>query len=106
MKASAKLGIAAGTAALLCASLAVHAAKGPDITRGKQLHNQSCLACHNPSVYTRPNHKIRSLAALHRQVAGCRQAAGARWSPAERADVIDYLNQTFYHFGERDGHHG
>lgn len=106
MKISAGLGIAAGAAALLCASLTVYAAKGPDIARGKQLHNQSCLSCHNPSVYTRPNHKVRSLAALRTQVAGCRQAVGVRWSPAERADVIDYLNQTFYHFGEGSGHHG
>ena len=106
MKTSARLGIAVGATTLLCTSLVVQAAKGPDIARGKQLHNQSCLSCHNPSVYTRPNHKIRSLAALRRQVAGCRQAAGARWSPAERADVIDYLNQTFYHFGEGGGHHG
>ena len=106
MKTSARLGIAAGAAALLCAPLAVPATKGPDIARGKQLHNQFCLACHDPSVYTRPNHKIRSLAALRRQVAGCRQAAGTRWSPAERADVIDYLNRTFYHFGKEGGHHG
>ncbi len=105
MKTSARVGIAAGAAALLCASLAVHAANGPDIALGKRLHNQSCLSCHNPSVYTRPNHKIRSLAALRTQVTGCRQAVGVHWSPAERADVIDYLNRTFYHFGEGSKHH-
>lgn len=95
---------AALAAAALGAAQPARAAGGSELARGKALHNQACLACHDPSVYTRPNHKIRSLAALRRQVSGCQQAAGANWSPAERAAVIDYLNRTFYHFPEGGGH--
>ncbi|OYV75846.1 MAG: hypothetical protein B7Z66_11350 [Chromatiales bacterium 21-64-14] len=80
------------------------AATSPDVAHGKELHNASCLACHNPSVYTRPDHKIRSLTALHRQVAACQKAAGANWNAAGRNDVVEYLNQTFYHFAPGNGH--
>lgn len=96
-------GLTAGAVALLFAALTVQAADAPDIARGKALHNKYCLACHNPSVYTGPNHKIHSLAALRRQVSNCQQAGGAHWSPADRASVIEYLNRTFYHFGTGGG---
>lgn len=69
-----------------------------DADRGKVLHDQSCMGCHNTSVYQRPNRQITTLAALHAQVQRCTKPAGAEWSREDMNDVTDYLNLGFYHF--------
>ena len=70
-----------------------------DAQRGNTLHDSRCTACHDSSVYTRPDHKIRSLDALRAQVTRCSQAAGANWNSNDISDVVEYLDQTYYHFG-------
>jgi len=69
-----------------------------DIERGKVLHDQSCMGCHDNSVYQRTNKKIPTLQALHAQVHRCTKPAGADWSKEDRADVVNYLNQSFYRY--------
>jgi hypothetical protein len=71
-----------------------------DALRGKTLHDSRCTSCHDSSVYTRPDHKIRSLDALRAQVSRCSQAAGANWSGNEISDVVEYLDQNYYRFGQ------
>lgn len=79
---------------LMLGSFAVHA----DVSHGKALHAKSCTKCHDSSVYTRPNRRVKSLAALQQQVSGCKKPAGVTWSKQETMDVVEYLNTEFYHF--------
>jgi len=69
-----------------------------DVQHGKQLHDESCMKCHDDSVYTRQTHFVSSKEALAEQVSGCAQNAGAQWSDADVADVVDYLNTRYYKF--------
>lgn len=75
-----------------------YAALSGDGVAGQRLHQASCTGCHDSSVYTRPDHKIRSLDALEHQVEGCGHAAKKDFSPAEIQNLVKYLNDGFYHF--------
>ena len=79
---------------LMLSSFAAHA----DMAQGKRLQEQSCTACHNNSVYTRPNRRITSLAGLQKQVGGCTRPAGVKWNQQQIKNVVEYLNKEFYHF--------
>lgn len=69
-----------------------------DAARGKTLHDEMCMKCHDTSVYTRENRFIDSPAALSKQVNRCKANVGAQWFDEDVADVVDYLNQSFYRF--------
>ena len=69
-----------------------------DSAAGKKLYDASCSKCHDSSIHTRPDHKIKSLDALDKQLMGCSQAAHADLSDADRANVEQYLNDQFYKF--------
>src|SRR5512140_291418 len=43
--------------AMLLLTASAHAAVPGDATEGKRLHDDSCTACHDSSVYTRKDHK-------------------------------------------------
>lgn len=76
-----------------------------DAKNGKQLHDASCLTeCHakrangdSNKLYTRENRK-KTLEALRAQVASCNQMVlSSKWFPDDENDVVEYLNQEFYH---------
>jgi len=69
-----------------------------DIQHGKKLHDQYCMKCHDNSVYTRKNHFVTDKAALAKQVNRCKLNVGAQWFDEDVADVVNYLNTTFYKF--------
>jgi hypothetical protein len=48
-------------------------------------------------VYTRDTRNVRDLAGLGRQVRYCKDTIGLSWFDDEVDDVIEYLNQTYYH---------
>jgi cytochrome c2 len=81
---------------LTLAAPGAHAAADAD--RGKALHDKHCMQCHDTKVYTRENRFIDSRAALQKQVQRCQLNAGARWFDEDVNDVVEYLNQTFYHY--------
>ncbi|MBF0270543.1 MAG: hypothetical protein HQL98_00515 [Magnetococcales bacterium] len=92
-----------GLAVLLLGAQSVWAA---DPVKGKALHDASCTSgCHaakgkgDPNaLYQRPGRKD-SLEKLKAQVAFCnQQALQSKWFPEDEADVVAYLNATFYHF--------
>ncbi|MBF0340644.1 MAG: cytochrome c [Magnetococcales bacterium] len=92
-----------GLAALLLGSHPLFAA---DTAKGKALHDAGCLGgCHaskgngDPNaLYQRSNRKD-SLEKLRAQVAFCnQQVLHSKWFPEDEADVVEYLNATFYHF--------
>ena len=69
-----------------------------DIENGNDLHFESCTGCHDDSVYTRADRKVKDLEQLGRQVRFCQNAVGATWFDDEVDDVIAYLNATYYKF--------
>ena len=71
---------------------------GADSAAGKKLYDANSVQCHNSSVHTRPDHKIKSLAALDKQLTGCSAGAHVNLSDADRENVEQYLNEQFYKF--------
>lgn len=71
---------------------------GADTLGGKKLHDSHCMRCHDTGVYTREDRFIKSLDALRLQVGRCALNSDAKWSDEDRRAVVDYLNQSFYHF--------
>lgn len=88
--------IACLTAAILLAiGTSLQAA---DADKGKSLHDEHCMRCHDSSVYTRSDRLISSLPALETQVRRCDNALGTTWFDEEISDVVQYLNQSYYKF--------
>ncbi len=79
-------------------AVSVHAAVPGDGAEGKRLHDANCVSCHAVSVYTRQDHKVRSLDGLKQQVENCTHMAQKEFSSAERQDIVKYLNDQFYRF--------
>lgn len=76
-----------------------------DITNGKTLYQQHCMACHasmtggdGSALFTRPNHKVTSLAGLGKQVRRCRDNLGLTLFDDQVQNIVDYLNVTYYKF--------
>jgi mono/diheme cytochrome c family protein len=96
--------------ALLAACVAgssAYAADKPDLARGKALLEKNCESCHvsmyggdGSEIYRRPNRIVKNLNQLKARVEGCNANTNAGWFPDDEADVIAYLNRTFYHFKE------
>jgi mono/diheme cytochrome c family protein len=83
------------------------AANAVDAERGAQLHAQNCVTCHRSimggdgsALYTRNDRKITTLAGLETQVRRCENNLGLTWFDDQVADVVEYLNANYYHFGE------
>jgi hypothetical protein len=94
-----------GMKRILCVSLMIlltpsaYAAALPgDSADGKRLIDANCMRCHDTSVYSRKDHKIRSLDALKKQLSSCSVAANKSFSAIETENIIKYLNDQFYHF--------
>ena len=84
--------------AMMFLALSAHAAVPGDAAEGKRLHEANCTGCHDSSVYTRKDHKVRSLDGLGHQVENCTHMAQKEFSSAEKQDVVKYLNDQFYRF--------
>jgi len=95
--------------AILAYSSAVIAA--PDVisfgnpAQGKKLYQEKCAACHasmfggdGSRVFTRPDRKIHTPAALLAQVQGCNQRTHAGLTAEQEQSVAAWLNQRYYKF--------
>ncbi len=69
-----------------------------DPQAGRALHDQHCLKCHDSSVYTRPDRRVKDLAGLRKQVQRCELSLGLTWFDQDIDHVVEYLNDNFYHF--------
>jgi len=49
-------------------------------------------------IYTRADHKVTSYSRLKTMVATCNSELRLDLFPEDEADVVQYLNQQFYHF--------
>ncbi len=69
-----------------------------DIKTGDKLHSDNCTKCHDSSVYTRLNKRVKTLPKLGTQVRMCQNNLGISWFDDEVENVIGYLNKNYYHF--------
>jgi len=69
-----------------------------DIKNGKKLQQKNCMSCHDDSMYTRDERRVKDLSALRTQVQRCESTLGLTWFDEEVDDVTAYLNKSFYRF--------
>ena len=86
------------TLLILLMSRAYAAALPGDSADGKRLHDANCMGCHNSDIYARKDRIVQSLDALEKQLVSCSHMAKAEFSTNEMQDVLNYLNDQFYHF--------
>jgi mono/diheme cytochrome c family protein len=80
---------------LLCGPVAVHAAGDP--VRGEKLHAY-CLGCHGTALYLPPQAKVKTLAALKKEIARWNDRMNPKFNKQEIEDLVVYLNRDFYKF--------
>lgn len=72
---------------------------GDDVPDGAALHTAQCTGCHAAAMYTRTNRIVKSLEELRARGRQCELMAGAAWFDEEVEAVVDYLDATYYRFG-------
>ena len=85
------------SSAIIASSFSL-SSQAADIANGEKLHQESCIRCHDTGVYTREVKRVKNLQGLGKQVRFCRDNQGLTWFDDEVEDVVDYLNQNYYHF--------
>jgi len=82
----------------LLALLAAQPVLAGDPGETQALHDQHCISCHGPEIYTREDRKVTTLPGLESQVQRCELALGLTWFDEEIDAVTKLLNERFYHF--------
>jgi cytochrome c2 len=92
-------------AALANAALAAPFPKADPAVGAKLFNEAKCNGCHaqrlgadGSSIYTRPDHKVKSADALLKQVRACATQLNVQWFPDEEEHVAAYLNEKYYKF--------
>ncbi len=82
-----------------------HALMLGDAERGKTLHDANCIQCHaakfggdGSAIYTRADHRIKTVEGLLGQVNFCNNQIGAGFDDDQINDIVKYLNDTYYKF--------
>lgn len=83
---------------LLLLPLSAGPALSADIENGDDLHFTHCTGCHDDSVYTREDRSVQSKERLGLQVRFCKDSLDLTWFDEDVDDVVEYLNQNYYHF--------
>lgn len=69
-----------------------------DGSAGEALVKQHCQGCHDNGIFSRPDSIIHSYPELQARVEFCDNAAQAHLNEAQIAQVVEYLNNTYYKF--------
>lgn len=69
-----------------------------DHKSGNKLHQQSCTACHDSSIYTRENRKVGTINGLEKRVAMCSTMLKTNYSDDQKSDIVKFLNDDYYKF--------
>ena len=83
---------------LSCFAATTVLAQSTDVGRGEQLYENHCQVCHTSQVHFRAKSKVKSVGDILYQINRWSTELNLNWSGEEMADVLDYLNQRFYHF--------
>ncbi len=68
------------------------------IAHGEQAHKTHCYKCHTDEVYTRENRFVKSIDALSKQVARCKEGNDIPWFDEDADAVVQFLNKKYYRF--------
>lgn len=68
------------------------------LTQGKEISSNKCTKCHNSSVYTREDRKVKTLAVLNKRVQKCNAKTGAGLDEKELKSLTLFLNTEYYKF--------
>jgi hypothetical protein len=85
-------------AAVICLGVSTTQASDSATAPGIKLHEENCLTCHKPELYTKPGRSVTSREKLSNQVRLCEQQLQLQWFDEEVENVADYLNREFYKF--------
>jgi cytochrome c5 len=66
--------------------------------RGQQLYENHCRVCHSSAVSIRKNHKAHSYVDIQKWVYRWSLYLKLEWTEQDIQDVVNFLNQHFYHF--------
>jgi hypothetical protein len=84
---------------LFIAMLSASTLFGNDAEHGKELYFEGkCQECHNQSDYTSADRKVKNYAKLQSRVKSCEETMQPGWFEEDTADVVHYLNDSFYKF--------
>ena len=80
-------------------------AKRPDnqltpSSRGELLYLNHCLECHESNVHIREKHHSKNINTIRSEVTRWAKQLQLKWSPYDIEDVVDYLNNRYYHYSE------
>ena len=89
-----------GMAALALACGVPMPALAVDPDRGRQLHDESCIRCHDAAMYRRPDRLVKDFETLRERVRQCELSAELLWFDEDVEDVAAYLDRTFYRFSD------
>lgn len=68
------------------------------LPRGQLLYENQCHSCHESTVHIRKDHKAKNFAEIQYWVGRWANELGTKWSADEIDAVVQYLNDTFYHY--------
>lgn len=68
------------------------------LSKGEKISSASCSKCHNSSVYTRADRKVKSLSLLTARVQKCNAKTGAGLDEEELEALTLFLNTSYYKF--------
>jgi hypothetical protein len=86
-----------GCMALLGMLAMPNCVEAADAERGRVLH-EACLSCHGTSIYLPPQRKVDTYKKLGVEVERWNRGYNPKFTKAEIADMVAYLNETFYKF--------
>lgn len=95
---SADVATTTDSAAPVVAATSTETITATDTSEGESLHKKHCTRCHGSDVYTRTDHKAKSLDALGKQVRMCDSQLETQLFPEDMEKLTHYLNQTYYKF--------
>ena len=87
---------------VLLTACAVLVTAGPavgagDPAKGAKLHND-CMGCHGTELYVPPRAKVKSRAALKKEIEKWNDRMNPKFQKREIEDLLAYLNASFYRF--------
>ena len=68
-----------------------------DAARGEKLH-EKCLNCHGTGLYAPDRRKVKSLAALKKELRKWNTYYAPPFTDPQLDDLLAYLNERFYRF--------
>lgn len=80
----------------------IYAQPGGGGSRGELLYATHCNACHTSKIHWREKRLVTDMDSLGIQVRRWQGNIGLKWTEEEIADVVSYLNATYYNFSEAD----